>query len=75
MFKFIFGIIVGFMIFKFDWIDDMSNLINDYGVKEAIIEKLQEDVDINKLENGGEVSGIERGVVSSPYLRLYGTFL
>ena len=46
MFKFIFGIIVGFMIFKFDWIDDMSNLINDYGVKEAIIEKLQEDVDI-----------------------------
>ena len=54
MFKFIFGIIVGFMIFKLDWIDDMSNFVNDYGVKEAIIEKLQEDVDINKLENGGE---------------------
>ena len=54
MFKFIFGIIVGFMIFKFVWIDDMSILINDYGVKEAIIEKLQEDVDINNLENGGE---------------------
>ena len=54
MFKFIFGIIVGFMIFKFDLIDEWSDLINDYGVKEAIIEKLQEDVDINKLENGGE---------------------
>ena len=54
MFKFIFVIIVGFMIFKFDWIDDMSNLINDYGIKEAIIEKLQEDVDIDNLENGGE---------------------
>ena len=45
---------VGFMIFKFDWIDDMSNLINDYGVKEAIIEKLQDDIDIDNLENGGE---------------------
>ncbi len=55
MFKFIFGIIVGFMIFKFDWIDDMSNLINDYGVKEAIIEKLQEDIDIDNLDNGGEI--------------------
>ena len=33
MFKFIFGIIVGFMIFKFDWIDDMSNLINDWVLK------------------------------------------
>ena len=54
MFKFIFGIIVGFMIFKFDRIDEWSDLINDYGVKEAIIEKLQEDVDINNLENGGE---------------------
>ena len=54
MFKFIFGIIVGFMIFMFDWIDDMSNLINDYGVKEAIIEKLQDDIDIDNLENGGE---------------------
>ena len=54
MFKFIFGIIVGFMIFKSDWIDDMSNLINDYGVKEAIIEKLQDDIDIDNLENGGE---------------------
>ena len=54
MFKFIFEIIVGFMIFKFDWIDDMSNLINDYGVKEAIIEKLQDDIDIDNLENGGE---------------------
>ncbi len=54
MFKFIFGIIVGFMIFKFDLIDEWSDLINDYGVKEAIIEKLQEDVDINNLENGGE---------------------
>tara|TARA_R100000234_G_scaffold44840_1_gene26716 strand:+ start:454 stop:630 length:177 start_codon:yes stop_codon:yes gene_type:complete len=54
MFKFIFGIIVGFMIFKFDLIDEWSNLINDYGVKEAIIEKLQEDIDINKIENGGE---------------------
>ena len=54
MFKFIFGIIVGFMIFKFDLIDEWSDLINDYGVKEAIIEKLQDDVDINKLENGGE---------------------
>ena len=54
MFKFIFGIIVGVMIFKFDWIDDMSNLINDYGVKEAIIEKLQDDIDIDNLENGGE---------------------
>ena len=42
------------MIFKFDWIDDMSNLINDYGIKEAIIEILQEDVDIDNLENGGE---------------------
>ena len=57
MFKFIFGIIVGFMIFKFDWIDDMSNLINDLGVKEAItiIEKLQEDIDIDNLDNGGEI--------------------
>ena len=54
MFKFIFGIIVGFMIFKFDWIDDMSNLINDLGVKEAIIEKLPDDIDIDNLENGGE---------------------
>ena len=54
MFKFIFGIIVGFMIFKFDLIDEWSDLINDLGVKEAIIEKLQEDVDINNLENGGE---------------------
>ena len=54
MFKFIFGIIVGFMIFKFDLIDEWSNLINDYGVKEAIIEKLQEDVDIDNLDNGGE---------------------
>ena len=54
MFKFIFGIIVGFMIFKFDLIDEWSDLINNYGVKEAIIEKLQDDVDINKLENGGE---------------------
>jgi hypothetical protein len=54
MFKFIFGIIVGFMIFKFDLIDEWSDLINNYGVKEAIIEKLQEDVDINNLENGGE---------------------
>ena len=52
MFKFIFGIIVGFMIFKFDWIGDMSNLINDLGVKEAIIEKLQDDID--NLDNGGE---------------------
>ena len=54
MFKFIFGIIVGFMIFKFDLIDEWSDLINDLGVKEAIIEKLQEDVDINNLDNGGE---------------------
>ena len=54
MFKFIFGIIVGFMIFKFDLIDEWSDLINNYGVKEAIIEKLQEDVDINNLDNGGE---------------------
>lgn len=54
MFKFIFGIIVGFMIFKFDLIDEWSDLINNYGVKEAIIEKLQEDVDIDNLENGGE---------------------
>ena len=54
MFKFIFGIIVGFMIFKFDLIDEWSDLINDYGVKEAIIEKLQEDVDIDNLDNGGE---------------------
>ena len=54
MFKFIFGVIVGFMIFKFDLIDEWSDLINNYGVKEAIIEKLQEDVDINNLENGGE---------------------
>ncbi len=54
MFKFIFGIIVGFMIFKFDLIDEWSDLINDLGVKEAIIEKLQDDIDINNLENGGE---------------------
>ena len=54
MFKFIFGIIVGFMIFKFDLIDEWSDLINDYGVKEAIIEKLQDDIDIDNLENGGE---------------------
>ena len=54
MFKFIFGIIVGFMIFKFDLIDEWSDLINDMGVKEAIIEKLQDDVDIDNLENGGE---------------------
>ena len=54
MFKFIFWIIVGFMIFKFDWIDVMSNLINDLGVKEAIIEKLQDDIDIDNLDNGGE---------------------
>ena len=54
MFKFIFGIIVGFMIFKFDLIDELSDLINDLGVKEAIIEKLQDDIDIDNLENGGE---------------------
>ena len=54
MFKFIFGIIVGFMIFKFDLIDEWSDLINDLGVKEVIIEKLQEDIDIDNLENGGE---------------------
>ncbi len=54
MFKFIFGIIVGFMIFKFDLIDEWSDLINDLGVKEAIIEKLQDDIDIDNLENGGE---------------------
>ena len=54
MFKFIFGIIVGFMIFKFDWIDDMSDAINNLGVKEAIIEKLQDDIDIDNLDNGGE---------------------
>ena len=54
MFKFIFGIIVGFMIFKFDLIDEWSDLINDLGVKQAIIEKLQDDIDINNLENGGE---------------------
>ena len=54
MFKFIFGIIVGFMIFKFALIDEWSDLINDLGVKEAIIEKLQEDIDIDNLENGGE---------------------
>ena len=42
------------MIFKFDWIDDMSDLINDYGVKRKIIEKLQDDIDIDNLENGGE---------------------
>ena len=42
--------------FKFDWIDSMSDAINDYGVKEAIIEKLQEEVDIDNLENdGGEI--------------------
>ena len=54
MFKFIFGIIVGFMIFKFDLIDEWSDLINDLGVKEAIIEKLQDDIDIDNLDNGGE---------------------
>ena len=54
MFKFIFGIIVGFMIFKFALIDEWSDLINDLGVKEAIIEKLQEDIDIDNLDNGGE---------------------
>ena len=54
MFKFIFGIIVGFMIFKFDLIDEWSDLINDLGVKQAIIEKLQDDIDIDNLENGGE---------------------
>tara|TARA_B100000900_G_C20461604_1_gene667525 strand:+ start:32 stop:208 length:177 start_codon:yes stop_codon:yes gene_type:complete len=54
MFKFIFGIIVGFMIFKFDLIDEWSDLINDLGVKDAIIEKLQDDIDIDNLENGGE---------------------
>ena len=54
MFKFIFGIIVGFMIFKFDLIDEWSDLVNDLGVKEAIIEKLQDDIDIDNLENGGE---------------------
>lgn len=54
MFKFIFGIIVGFMIFKFDLIDEWSDLINELGVKQAIIEKLQDDIDINNLENGGE---------------------
>ena len=54
MFKFIFGIIVGFMIFKFDLINEWSDLINDLGVKDAIIEKLQDDIDIDNLENGGE---------------------
>ena len=54
MFKFIFGIIVGFMIFKFDLIDEWSDLINDLGVKQGIIEKLQDDIDIDNLENGGE---------------------
>ena len=42
------------MIFKFDLIDEWSDLINNYGVKEAIIEKLQDDIDIDNLENGGE---------------------
>mgnify|MGYP001167700727 FL=1 len=55
MFKFIFGVIVGFMIFKFDWIDSMSDAINNYGIKEAIIEKLQEEVDIDNLNDGGEI--------------------
>ena len=55
MFKFIFGIIVGFMIFKFDLIDEWSDLINDLGVKEAIIEKLQEDIDIDNITDGGEI--------------------
>ena len=33
-----------------------SDAINNYGVKEAIIEKLQEEVDIDNLENdGGEI--------------------
>ena len=59
MFKFIFGIIVGFMIFKFDWIDDMSDAINNLGVKEAIIEKLQDDIDIDNLENGGDIGEYE----------------
>ena len=54
MFKFIFGIIVCFMIFKFDLIDEWSDLINDLGVTQAIIEKLQDDIDIDNLENGGE---------------------
>ena len=54
MFKFIFGIIVGFMIFKFDLIDEWSDLINDLGVKQAIMEKLQDDIDIDNLDNGGE---------------------
>ena len=59
MFKFIFGIIVGFMIFKFDLIDEWSDLINDLGVKEAIIEKLQDDIDIDNLENGGDIGEYE----------------
>jgi hypothetical protein len=43
------------MIFKFDWIDSMSDAINNYGIKEAIIEKLQEEVDIDNLNDGGEI--------------------
>ena len=41
-------------LIKSDHSSIRSNLINDYGVKEAIIEKLQDDIDIDNLENGGE---------------------
>ena len=52
MIKFIIGIFVGFCIFKYDVISSVSSWATEYGVKEMIIEKLQENVDIENLNNG-----------------------
>ena len=53
MIKFIIGIFVGFCIFKYDVISSVSSWDTEYGVKEMIIEKLQdEEVDIENLNNG-----------------------
>ena len=52
MFKLIVGIVIGFLIYEYNMIDKASKIANDAGVKEAIIEKLQEKVDIDKINNG-----------------------
>tara|TARA_B100000287_G_C20603724_1_gene769163 strand:- start:798 stop:959 length:162 start_codon:yes stop_codon:yes gene_type:complete len=53
MIKLILGIVIGFLIWEFDVISSVSQWCSDYGVKEIIIEKLQ-DGDNNNLDIGGE---------------------
>ena len=42
MFKFIFGIIVGYMACSMNAGDVMKNTFIDYGAKEIVIEKIEE---------------------------------